>query len=75
MSRFAHYLKIAVRQLWRNPLFVGINVLGLGVGAACCLLLVVYVQHALSYDTYHEDADRVYRLLEYGGIGYYCNLL
>ena len=65
----SHYVKIALRGLRRQPLFVGINVVGLGVGAACCLLLVLYVRHELSYDTYHEDADRVYRLLDYGGFG------
>jgi putative ABC transport system permease protein len=63
----SHYVKIALRGLRRQPLFVGINVVGLGVGAACCLLLVLYIRHELSYDTYHEDADRVYRLLDYGG--------
>lgn len=63
-----HYFKIALRRFRREPLFVGINVVGLGVGAACCLLLVLYVQHALTYDTYHEDTHEVYRLLNYSGL-------
>jgi putative ABC transport system permease protein len=62
-----HDLKIALRKLRRRPLFVGINVVGLSIGATCCLLLILYVDHALSYDTYHEDTDQVYRLLDYGG--------
>ena len=43
-----NYLKIAFRNLWRNKVFSGINVIGLSVGLASCLLLFVYIAHELS---------------------------
>ncbi len=58
-----NYLKIALRNLRRHKAYTFINVLGLAVGLACCLLILFYVQDELSYDTYHEKADRIHRLV------------
>lgn len=58
-----NYLKIALRSLKRHKAYTFINVFGLAVGLACCLLILFYVQDELSYDTYHEKADRIHRLV------------
>jgi putative ABC transport system permease protein len=57
-----NYLKIAWRNLWNNKLFSFINIIGLAVGISCCVLIFLYVQSELSYDTYNEKADRIYRV-------------
>ena len=57
-----NYLKIALRNILRHKGYSLINVLGLAIGMACCILILLYVQDELSYDRYHENADRVYRL-------------
>ena len=56
-----NYLHIALRHLRRQPGYAVINIVGLAVGVACCLFLLLYVRDELSYDRYHEDADAVYR--------------
>ncbi|MES2730758.1 MAG: ABC transporter permease [Bacteroidota bacterium] len=58
-----NYFKIAFRNLLRHKAFSLINILGLAVGMACCLLIWLYVQHQLSYDRYHTQLDRIYRVL------------
>ena len=57
-----NYLTIALRNLRKQKGYTFINVAGLAVGLACCLLISLYVQHERSYDRYHEKADRIYRL-------------
>ena len=59
---FRNYLKIAYRNLARRKGYAFINVFGLAVGLACCLLVLLYVQHERSYDRFHEHADRIYRV-------------
>ncbi len=59
---FANYLKIALRNLWKNKSFSAINVIGLAVGLATCLLILFYVADELSYDRYNKNADRIYRV-------------
>ena len=58
-----NYLKIAWRNVLREKGYTFINVFGLAVGMACCLLIAVYVLHELSYDRFHEKADRIYRVV------------
>lgn len=57
-----NYINIAFRNLSRNKGFSILNILGLSVGIACCLLLFFYVRNELSYDSFHEKGDRVYRI-------------
>lgn len=57
-----NYLKIALRNLARYKQMTLINILGLAVGMAACVLILLFVQYELSYDRYHEKADRIYRL-------------
>lgn len=57
-----NYLKIALRNIKRQKIYTFINVFGLAVGMACCLVIFLFVQHEFSYDNFHEKADRIYRL-------------
>ena len=57
-----NYFKIAWRNLTANKSFSLINILGLAIGIACCLLIVLWVTDELSYDTWNEKADRIYRV-------------
>jgi putative ABC transport system permease protein len=59
-----NYIKTAFRSLTKNKGFTAINVLGLSVGLATCLLIVFYVVDELSYDKYNINADRIYRITE-----------
>ena len=56
------YFKIVSRHLWKNRAYTLINLLGLTVGIACCLLILIYVQDELSYDQNHPKGDRIYRM-------------
>ncbi len=60
---FKTYLKIAFRNLWRYKSFSFINVLGLAIGMASCFLIFLYVRFEFSYDSFHKNADRTYRLV------------
>jgi len=59
-----NYFKIAFRTLLKNKGFTAINVLGLALGLAACLLIVFYVVDELSYDRYNTKAARIYRVNE-----------
>ena len=61
---FINYLTVALRNLLRYKGYSAINVLGLAIGIACCVLIMLYVQDELSYDQHHEKNDRIYRLAE-----------
>ena len=61
---FKNYLKIALRMLKRHKTYSFINIAGLAIGLACCLLILLYVQYERSYDRYHENADLIYRVVE-----------
>ncbi|MEM6845230.1 MAG: ABC transporter permease [Bacteroidota bacterium] len=58
-----NYLKIASRYLAKYRVFTFINVVGLGVGMACCMFIFLFVQHELSYDQFHPEKDRMYRVV------------
>ena len=57
-----NYLKIAWRNLVRNRSFTSLNILGLSVGIAAALLLFIAVRYELSFDTFHPNHDRIYRV-------------
>ena len=59
-----NYFKTAIRHLFKNKIYLSLNVLGLAIGMASALLLFFYVQHELSYDKFHLKGDRIYRVLE-----------
>jgi putative ABC transport system permease protein len=57
-----NYLKIAFRSLWRSKIHSFINVLGLSLGIACCVLIALFVKDEWTFDTFHTKADRIYRV-------------
>ncbi len=57
-----NYLKVAIRNLLKHRGYTFINILGLAVGIAASVLIVLYVTHEMSYDKFHEKADRTYRI-------------
>lgn len=57
-----NYFKIAIRNLLKNKFISFINLFGLTVGLTCCLLILTYILHELSYDKYNDKADRIYRV-------------
>ena len=58
-----NYLKIALRNISRNKLYSGLNIVGLAIGLACCILILLYVHDELSYDRFHDNADNIYRVV------------
>ena len=59
---FKNIIKIAIRNLIRQPGYTFINVLGLAIGLACSILILLYVINELTYDRFHQKADRIYRI-------------
>ncbi|WP_134089743.1 ABC transporter permease [Olivibacter sp. XZL3] len=59
---WTNYLKIAWRNLQADKPYSSINILGLALGIAATILILFYILDELSYDSYHEKADRIYRL-------------
>jgi putative ABC transport system permease protein len=57
-----NYLKTALRNLWKNKGFSAINILGLTIGMASSLLILLWVRNELSFDRFHAHADRIYRV-------------
>ncbi len=66
---FRNYLKIAIRNLKRHKGYSLINISGLAIGMACCILILLYVTDELSYDNFHEKAERIYRINAISSIG------
>ncbi|HKZ38609.1 MAG TPA: FtsX-like permease family protein [Chryseolinea sp.] len=56
------YILIAFRNMQRNRLHAFVNILGLSIGIACCILITLFVQFELSYDKHNKRADRIYRM-------------
>lgn len=60
---FKNYLTVALRGLRKRKAYAFINISGLAVGMACCILILMLVRHEWSFDTFHEKADQIYRLV------------
>lgn len=58
-----NYLKIAIRSLLKQRVYTAINILGLAVSIAACVLILLYVNHELSYDTFFPEGNRVYKMV------------
>ena len=59
-----NYIKIAWRNLWKNKFFSAINILGLALGMACSILIILWIQNELSVDSFHKNGDRLYAVIE-----------
>lgn len=70
---FRNYLTIALRNLAKHRFYTFINITGLAIGIAACLVIVLFVINELSYDKHHLKADRIYRVngeIKFGGNHY-----
>jgi len=68
-----NYFTIALRNLSKNRFYTAINVTGLAVGIASCLIIVLFVMSELGYDKHHTNAERIYRIngeIKFGGNHY-----
>lgn len=63
MNMIQNYLVVALRNISRHSSYTIINVLGLGLGITCALLIFALVSHHLSYDTYHPQTDKIFRVV------------
>src|SRR5258708_35174300 len=70
-----NYFKTAWRNLKNNKLYSFVNIIGLTIGIACCILIGLYVAHEWSYDRFHSNAEKIVRItMEYsngGNVGEY----
>ena len=66
---FRNYLKTSWRNLTRDKSYTLINIFGLAIGVAACLLITLYILDELSYDTFHDRSDRIYRVYTDGQFG------
>jgi ABC-type antimicrobial peptide transport system permease subunit len=60
IQMFKNYLKITFRNLKKNKIYSFINISGLAIGIACCILILLWVQDELSYDRFHKNAEDLY---------------
>jgi len=58
-----NYFKIALRNLKKNRLYGFINVMGLAMSMACCILIFTLVKYHLGFDNFHKGSDRIYRFV------------
>lgn len=65
---FRNYLKLTLRNLWRNKIFSAINILGLSLGIAICLLIMLFIRQEWSYDRFHKNADSIVRVIFKGAV-------
>ena len=66
---FRNYVKTAVRSLLRNKRYLVINISGLSVGIAVCLIIFLVINYEKSFDEFHTKKDRIYRILTKGTDG------
>jgi putative ABC transport system permease protein len=77
---FRNYIKIAFRNLRRQKQYSFINIGGLAIGLACCILILLWVQDELSFDRQNEYSDRIYRIERHflgsdgATVGAFCSL-
>jgi putative ABC transport system permease protein len=63
MGMLRNYITTGVRYLLRNPVYAVINVFGLSIGVTCALLILLFIKNEFSYDDFHANGDRLYRLV------------
>jgi putative ABC transport system permease protein len=63
IAMIKNYIKASLRTIRRKKIYSLVNIFGLSLGFACCILTYVYVEHELSYDRFHENGDSLFRLV------------
>jgi len=61
---FKNYFKTALRNLWKNKAFSVINILGLALGLACSLLIMLWVNDEYNVDAFHKNGSQLYSVYE-----------
>lgn len=69
LDMFHNYLKIVLRNFRKQKGYSFINILGLALGMACFFTITLFILHEMSYDQYHENCDRIYRIAVNGNFG------
>src|SRR5215469_7895177 len=59
-----NYFLIAIRKLWKHKVHAAINVLGLAIGLCSCLIIFLITHYEMSYDRFHPNGDRIYRIVQ-----------
>ena len=62
---FRNYLTTAFRNFRKNRFYLFVNIVGLSIGISCCLVVYTILKHELTFDSWHQDADRLYRVVEH----------
>jgi ABC-type antimicrobial peptide transport system permease subunit len=60
---FKNYLLVAIRHFWHNKIFSFINIIGLSIGISASLVIFLIVHYDLTFDKFHKDSDRIYRIV------------
>lgn len=63
IAMWSNYLKVALRNFWRSKVISTVNVLGLSLGLACCLMVFFHIKDEMSYDQFLNNGDQIYRML------------
>ena len=71
---FRNFLLIAIRNMRRYKLYSAINLAGLAVGIACCLMIGLLIVDELQYDRFHQYADRIYRFSTWNNASTFAHL-
>ncbi len=59
---FKNYIKVTIRNYWKNRIYTLINILGLSIGLACFIGIMAYTNNELSYDQHHDNSENIYRI-------------
>jgi putative ABC transport system permease protein len=66
---FKNYFKIAWRNLWKNKFYSLVNITGLAIGLSVGIMILLWVQDEFSYDSFHTNADNIYKINSHLGTG------
>jgi len=65
LTMFQHHLKMGSRQLLKNKVYSGINILGLSIGITCCLVIFIFIKYESGFDNFHPHAGKTYRVVQH----------
>src|SRR5688572_13884643 len=60
---FYNFVKVIFRHLMRRRFFAALNIAGLSIGTACCVVIFLFITTELSYDKFHDDGNKIYRVV------------
>jgi hypothetical protein len=74
LTMFKSYLTVAIRNLKRHKIYSFINISGLAIGMACCILILLWINDEIRYDRFHEQTEKIYRVVNDLNYGPYSQL-